>query len=105
MPSYTVKASAPFEQDLDAAVVWRLQEVGPKSAGGLLNSYDELVQHISAFPYLSGTVEQTSYRWRALERFVVVYKTEDDTHVVTLVRLFRMSQDWRSQLLRDSAEG
>lgn len=50
MRRYSVWASGPFEDDLDAAVSWRLREVGPASAGRLLDAYDEMVESIGLFP-------------------------------------------------------
>ena len=99
MRRYSVWASGPFEGDLDAAVSWRLREVGPASAGRLLDAYDEMVESIGLFPGLGAEVPGTSYRWRPLERYVAVYGVDDASRRVTLLRLFNMSADWRSRIL------
>lgn len=101
MSSYTVIASTSFENDLDAAVAWRLINVGRISAMRLLGAYDDLVPLIGTFPLLGGCVEGTHYRWRALERYVVIYHVNEDARTVTLLRLFHMSADWRVRLLGD----
>ena len=46
-------------------------------------------------------VEGTLYRWHTLDRFVVVYSIDDDLNLVTLMRLFHMSSDWRARLLHE----
>ena len=99
MARYSVAASAPFEDDLDAAVSWRLREVGPASAARLLDAYDGLVGTVGSFPGLGTALPGSDLRWMPLERFVAVYSVDDGAGEVILLRLFHMSADWRSRIL------
>ena len=105
MPSFVVETTKPFDDDLGAAASWRLANVGPSSVDRLLDAYDALVAAIGEFPLMAGSVEGTPYRWRALERYAAVYVVDEDARMVTLMRLFHMSADWRARLLAGAAEG
>lgn len=104
MPRFAVETAESFDNDLDAAVSWRLANVGPSSAARLLNAYDALVAVIGEFPLMAGSVEGTSYRWRTLEGYVAVYAIDEAARIVTLMRLFHMSTDWRAHLLASDAD-
>ncbi len=99
MPRFAVEATGPFDADLEAAASWRLANVGPLSATRLLDAYDALVAAVGEFPLMAGSVEGTPYRWRALERYVVVYSVDEVARKVTLMRLFYISANWRAKLL------
>ena len=105
MPRFVVETTEPFDDDLRAAASWRLTNVGLSSAARFLDAYDALVAAIGEFPLMAGSVEGTLYRWRALERYVAVYVVDEDARMVTLMRLFYISADWRAHLLASDAEG
>lgn len=104
MPRFSVGSTGRFDGDLDAAVSWRLANAGPSSAARLLDAYDALVSVVGEFPLMAGSVEGTSYRWRALEGYVAVYAVNEAARRVTLMRLFHMSADWRARLLAEATE-
>ena len=104
MPRFTVETSRSFDDDLDAAVSWRLTNVGSSNAARLLDAYDAFVAAVGEFPLMAGSVEGTSYRWRALEGYIAVYAVEETTRAVTLMRLFHMSANWRARLLASNVD-
>ena len=75
--------------------------MGQSSAERLLDAYDGICTMLTTFPALGSMVEGTLYRWHTLDRFVVVYSIDDDLNLVTLMRLFHMSSDWRARLLHE----
>lgn len=104
MPRFVVEVTESFEADLDAAVSWRLANVGLSSAARLLDAYDALVVTVGEFPLMAGDVEGAPYRWRALEGYVAVYAVDEASRRVTLMRLFHMSANWRTRLLEAGDE-
>lgn len=99
MPSYEVRVAGRFEDDLDTALEWRLQEVGCSSAGKLYDAYLSTIRSLETFPLMGGRVEDSPYRWTAIERYAAIYVVDERAHTVTLLRLFHMSSDWRARLL------
>ncbi len=103
LSSYEVRVTGHFEDDLDAALEWRLREVGRSSALRLYNAYLSKIAPLETFPLMGGRVEDFPYRWTAIERYVAVYAVDEEARTVTLLRLFHMSSDWRARLLAESS--
>lgn len=103
MPRFTVVATDLFEDDLDAAVAYYLGSAGVSSARSLLDEYDAMCGLLAELPGYGANVYGTPYSWRPLERFVAVYEVDEDGCIVTLLRPFHMSSDWRGHLLGPQA--
>lgn len=99
MPRFRVVATDLFEDDLDAVLSYRLDTTGAASAKDFLDEYDAMCGLLAEFPGYGANVFETQYRWRPLKRFVAVYAVDEERSIVTLLRLFYMSSDWRDRLL------
>lgn len=99
LPSYEARVAGRFENDLDTALEWRLREVGRSSAAKLYDAYLSTIRLLETFPLMGGRVEDSPYRWAAIERYVAIYAVDESAHTVTFLRLFHMSSDWRARLL------
>ena len=105
MASYEVIVTRRFEDDLDAALSWRLREVGHSSALRLYDAYLSKVGSLETFPLIGGLVQGVPYRWTGIGSYVAIYAVDETAHTVTLLRLFHMSADWRKRLLTGSPRG
>lgn len=104
MHRYEILATRRFEDDLDTALSWRLREVGRSSAARLYSTYLSKFDTLETFPLLGGRVEGSEYRCTAIGGYIAVYSVDEAARVVTLMRLFHMSADWRARLLADEIE-
>jgi plasmid stabilization system protein ParE len=101
-PSYEVVVTPSFEKDLDAAVRYYLEQSGPISAGRLMDEFDSFRRLVAALPGHGSRVGDSGLRWRRLGVFVAVYGVDDDERVVTLLRLYYVSSDWRRRVLGEA---
>ena len=104
MHRYEILATRRFEDDLDTALSWRLREVGRSSAARHYRTYLSKLDTLETFPLLGGRVEGSEYRCTAIGGYIAVYSVDEAARVVTLMRLFHMSADWRARLLADEIE-
>ena len=96
---YEIFATRRFEDDLDTALSWRLREVGRSSSQELYSTYLSKLDTLETFPLLGGRVEGSEYRCTAMG-VTCGLSVDEAARVVTLMRLFHMSADWRARLLR-----
>lgn len=94
---YRINVTKSFSEDLDASVSYYLKVSGPRSAKHFLESYDSFVNLLEVLPGHGSLIEGTPLRWRKVGVFVVVYLVDDASHVVTLLRMYYVSSDWRTQ--------
>lgn len=103
--SWRVLATDEFEGDLDEAVAYYLLASGPDSARRLLDAYDEMRGRLAALPGHGSNVGAGGLRWVRLGTFTAVYEANEGERVVTLLRLFYMTSNWRERILGECPEG
>lgn len=102
---WRVLATDEFEGDLDEAAAYYLQASGPGSARRLLDAYDEMRGRLATLPGHGSNVGASGLRWVRLGTFTAVYEINESERVVTLLRLFYMTSNWRERILGAGPEG
>ena len=97
--SYEVRATESFAADLSESCAYYLEHAGKRSAGRVLDEYDSFCRLAADVPGHGAPIEGTSLRWRKVGVFIAVYDVDDETRVVTLLRLYHVSSNWRSRAL------
>ncbi len=96
---WSVRAAADFEAALRDEYENRLLSEGLDYAESLLDEYERLLKKLTEFPEWCPPIDGVNARWTRLGRFVVVFSTDRERHVVHLLRLYYLSSDWRAKLL------
>lgn len=99
-----VETTEQFEDDLDQAIRYYLEQSGPRSATRLLDEYDSFRETVALFPKHGTRLGESQIRWRALGVFVAIYFEDEDEEKATLLRLYYLSPNWKTRILESPAE-
>lgn len=99
--SYQVVVADAFADDLEQALIYYERQSGPQSAECFLGKYDSFIELVSRIPGHGSLIGDSGLRWRQLDVFIAVYEEDEIEHVVTVLRLYYLSTNWRHRILGD----
>ena len=100
--NYRVGVTDAFADDIEEAVTYCEMQSGKQSAARFLKRYDSFLELVSALPGHGSPIGDSGLRWRQLGVFVAVYQADEAGSVVTLLRLYHLSTNWRYYILGSS---
>lgn len=100
--NYQVVVANAFADDIEEAVTYYETQSGKKSAARFLEKYDSFLGLVSRLPGHGPLIGDSGLRWRQLGVFIVVYRVDEANNLVTLLRLYYLSTNWRYRILGSS---
>ena len=99
---FEVQLTSLFEADLDAELAWRASEVGPRSALGFLDSFEQAKEAAASFPGFMPQIDRSAYHWVPVKKRIAVFRIDAESHKIVFLRLYNASSDWKGMLRRGS---
>lgn len=97
---YKLKISELAHQDLDKIVSYIVvQLANPKAAGDFLDEVDKCYGYLKSNPFMYAKcqdkrLEREGYRKVSIKNYVLVYKIDEISKTVNILRLFYAAQDY-----------
>ena len=100
--NYRVEVTDAFADDIEEAVTYCETQSGKQSAARFLQRYDSFLELVFMLPGHGSLIGDSGLRWRQLGVFIAVYQVDEAGSVVTLLRLYHLSTNWRYHILGSS---
>lgn len=104
---YEVRATPEFDEQLSAAVSYRMENCGRRSSRKLLDELERKVELLSANPSLGTLVDNETesqpseaLRWIRVDAYILAYRPHEDVGVIVLTKLFYATSNWRRHIMR-----
>ena len=101
---YSLVVTAQAESDLDDIVAYLVQKLStPSAACELLDSIEACYQNLRRTPYMYGEcsdirLQTEGYRRAVISNYVLVYKINESSQTVTIMRYFYGARDYQRLL-------
>ena len=101
---YSLVVTAQAESDLDDIVAYLVQKLStPSAACELLDSIEECYQNLRRTPYMYGEcsdirLQTEGYRRAVINNYVLVYKINESSQTVMIMRYFYGARDYQRLL-------
>ena len=103
---YEVKTTAEFDACLSEAVAYRVDNYGLRSARRLLDAVDETSGLLAGSPLCGSPVDTNPsdvlaacLRWTRIDSYIAIYRADEDSRVVYLLKLLHGTSSWRRRVL------
>ncbi len=101
---YKLVISKLAHQDLESIVSYiAIQLVNPKAAGDFLDEVDKCYSYLKSKPWMYAKcqdkrLEKEGYRKVIIKNYVLVYKIDEESKTVNILRFFYGTQDYANMI-------